>query len=231
METPRSLPEKVRRKLGEINWKKVIPELVVVSIGLARRRYWRSPDPDFLAKGLSAEDVVHECLKKIFENNWTWDPETHPDFVKFMKESVLPSFYAKLVRSKDNTLVEPFRNDPHTPGGTIEPVPASSDLKHAAHISREQRNQEQLLIENEEASDRARQAKAIVDRLLEAAKGDAAMNAILESAMDGLSKPLDISKHTKIPVKDIYNAQKKLRRIHKKICDEIGLPSPTGVSQ
>jgi hypothetical protein len=36
LETPRSLPEKVRRKLGEIDWKKVIPELVIVSIGLAR---------------------------------------------------------------------------------------------------------------------------------------------------------------------------------------------------
>lgn len=231
METPKPLPEKVRRKLGEIDWKKVIPELVIVSIGLARRRYWRSPDPDFLAKGLSPEDVVHECLKKIFENNWHWDPETHPDFVKFMKESVLPSFYAKLVRSRDNTLVRPFREDPNNPGGTIEPVPASSDLKHAAHICGEQRNQEEVLIEEEEASDRARQAKVIVDRLLEATQGDTTMTAILEAAMDGTSKPQAISQHAKIPVKDIYNAQKKLRRIHKKICDEMGLPSPSGVFQ
>ena len=231
METPKSLPENVRRRLGEVDWEKVIPELVMVSIGFARRRYWRSRDPDFLAKSMSPEDVVYECLKKIFENTFHWNPETHPDLTKFMKESALPSFYAKLVRSKDNTLVQPFRENPNNPGDTIEPVPTSTDLKHAAHICRDQRNQEEVRIEEEEASDRATQAKAVVDRLLEAAEGDVTMTAILEAAMDGITKPQAISEQAKIPVKDIYNAQKKLRRIHKKICDERGLPSPSGVVQ
>lgn len=177
---------------------------------------------------MSPEDVLHECLRKIYEGTFSWDLAKYPDFPRFMKESVLPSYYAKLVRSKDNTLVRPFKDDPSNPDGLIEPLPASPDLKHAAYIARVERNQEETLIEQEESSEKSRRAKLVINRLLEATQGDATMAVILEAGMEGITKPQAISERAKIPVKDIYNAQKKLRRIHKKICDEIALPSFSG---
>lgn len=177
---------------------------------------------------MSPEDVLHECLRKVYEGTLSWDPEKYPDILRFMKESALPSYYAKLVRSKDNTLVGPFKDDPNNPNGLIEPIPASPDLKHAAHIVRVERNQEETLIEQEESTEKSRRAKALIDRLLEATQGDATITAILEAGMEGITKPQTIAERANIPIKDIYNAQKKLRRIHKKICDDIALPSFSG---
>ena len=177
---------------------------------------------------MSPEDVLHECLRKVYEGTLSWDAEKYPDILRFMKESALPSYYAKLVRSKDNTRVGPFKNDPNNPNGLIEPIPASPDLKHAAHIVRVERNQEETLIEQEESTEKSRRAKALIDRLLEATQGDATITAILEAGMEGITKPQTIAERANIPIKDIYNAQKKLRRIHKKICDDIALPSFSG---
>jgi hypothetical protein len=48
--------------------------------------------------------------------------------------------------------------------------------------------------------------------LLDECSDDPVLMAVLEAMMDGYDKPAEISEHKGIPVKDVYNAIKKLDR-------------------
>lgn len=219
MDTPKPLPDHVRNRLDEADWGRIYPRLVAHACSRARSLYWRSGNKEDLAKGLQPKDLVNEAIQRVYEGRREWDPEKNPDLYKFLKDSVLSSLFNELAESEDNKKTERFpeRVDNH---GVVEQEPrhqAPPEAMHAHHLIRETPTPEELLLAEEERKTRAEHAKTIANGLLEAATDDPEVMAILECTMDGINTPQRISERTKIPVRQLYNAQKRLRLLVKRL--------------
>ena len=212
MELPKTLSDQVRKRLADANWESIYLKLVAHSHYLARNLFWRSGNKEDLAEGQSPEGVVNEAIARVYEGRRNWDPEKDPDLFEFLKNSVMSSMFNELAMSADNTKTASFRESAEQPGELLEPVAlGSTDAPHAQHLVRHNPNPEELLI----ATQREKQAKAILNELLTATADDQEATAILECAMDGITAPRDISERTKIPIAKVNNAQKRLRLLMK----------------
>lgn len=213
VEHPKTLPEHVRKRLDDADWKSIYPKLVAHSHCFARSLFWRSGNKKDLAEGQTPESVVNEAIARVYEWRRKWDPEKDPDLFKFLKDSVLSSMFNELAMSVDNTRVDLFRESAEQPGELLEPADlASTDAPHAQHLVRHNPNPEELLI----ATQCERQAKDILNELLSATADDPEVTAILECAMEGITAPRHISEQTQFPIAKINNAQKRLRLLMKK---------------
>lgn len=218
VEPPKPLPEHVRKRLDEADWKTIYLKLIAHAHSLARSLYWRSANKEDLAEGLGPEDLANEAIARVYEGRRNWDPDKDPDLLKFLKGSVLSSMFNELAMSADNTQTERFPEVAGEQGLVLEPInPAPPEAKHAYHLTRRNPNPEELLQAEEEAKLRELQAKTILNGLLDATKDDPEVTAILECTMEGITAPRHIAERTKIPVEKVNNAQKRLRLLMKKV--------------
>ncbi|NKB82036.1 MAG: hypothetical protein GKS05_09145 [Nitrospirales bacterium] len=93
-------------RLNSADWEKIYPALLLYARFKARSLYWRSGNTLDLAKGMNAEDVVNEAIRKVYEGERVWDPIKVPDLLEFLKSSTLASMFNELAESADNRLVQ-----------------------------------------------------------------------------------------------------------------------------
>jgi RNA polymerase sigma factor (sigma-70 family) len=228
---PKPLAENVRRKLDGADWSSIYPRLVLAAKSFARALYWRSGNNTDLAKGLTAEDLVNEAIKRVYERKREWDPEKDHDLFKYLKDSVLSSLFNELAESADNTLVKRFSYQ--TTGDEREgsdeeadkQAPAHAD--HAQHIKREIATPQDIAIAHEDEEKREGLAKEVIASLLSLANDDPEVTAILTCTLEGTTTPRQIAQEAGIAVDKIYNAQKRLRLMMKKVREEYGMDRPT----
>jgi RNA polymerase sigma factor (sigma-70 family) len=58
---------------------------------------------DTLPKGLQAQDLAKEAIKKVYSGERQWDPARNPDLVKYLK-GIVKSDIGHLVRSPDHSV-------------------------------------------------------------------------------------------------------------------------------
>lgn len=218
MEAKAPTPE-VLRRLGEANWEKIYPQLVTYALNRAKELYWRTGSHQDLAEGKNPEDLVNEAIQKVFEGTRAWDPEKDSDLATFLKYSVLKSMFNVLARSGDNILVDKLKTRCDEEGGLEDPPNiAAPEAPHAYELgSKPPIDPELKLLLKEDDDAREMQAKQHVSALFEEAKNDEEVSKLLESMMEGITKPQEIATYTDLRIEQVYNAQKRLRRMAKNL--------------
>jgi hypothetical protein len=154
------------------------------------------PKGDKLIGGTQTADIVQDAICKLYTGERTWDPKTNPDLLKFLTKSIIPS------------LVYNYYND-----SLVKTEIRSSDLNPSLSEEKEDTGD---FWENTKGKgplpDEEIYAKEIINTIrknLEEDNDDDGL-IIFEEIIKG-NKPLEIKEDLGIPIKDIYNAIKRIR--------------------
>jgi len=201
---------------------KIYPKLVLSVQKRGQAMKWRSGNRYEFAKGMTAEDLVQDAIKKLYTEERTWNLEKDDDLEKFLTESVLKSLLSNLVRSKDNTLVQIIHQETdRTLDESVKVAKPHED--HATHLMSRINNPEEIAISYEDKNEeikRNEEARKILNRLMALASKDKEVTLILECTMEGITKPQMMVEKTGLSIEQIYNGQKRFRRLMKKVRDE-----------
>ncbi len=195
----------VLRKLHEQDWNELGRRLVAHAIRRARIRGWREWWRDAVVRlGTSPEDIVHDVIQKVFAGQRTWDPakgELLPT-LKRMVESDLNHLWEK----QAGDVERPFPEDP----GAREPMEASAAALPGAAFT------PAVPVDPEEAMERQDEvvaASARVTALFAAVAGEADLQELIDAIMEGCpTEPRHLAEHLKVPVSEIHNRLRRLRR-------------------
>lgn len=219
---PYSLTPEIKKRLDDANWAEIYPRLVNYVQMRGEALKWRTGNKGDFAQGMTAEDLVQESIKKLYTGERAWDHEKDEDLGTFLRDSVLKSMLSNLVRSKDNTIVQNF------PEGTDRPLEETVKIanpmeEHASDFLNRTKNPEEIAIarvDESEQKERDEEAQKIINRLTDLAKNDKEATIILECTMEGITKPQLIAEKTGVSIEQVYNGQKRFRRLLKKVREE-----------
>jgi hypothetical protein len=193
-------------RISEDEWREIAVDLERYALSVSRTLRWRTQNALELPGGETVGSIVSKAIEKLFSGDREWDPEEGPDIRAYLR-GVIDSLLNHLAESHDNILVTVVPNAqsadaPAWESGSPKRDPAVDWLVPA------QRSPEAHLLRREQTAleDRA------LGLLLDECSDDPVLMAVLEAMMDGYDKPAEISEHKGIPVKDVYNAIKKLDR-------------------
>ncbi len=186
-------------------------EKMILSLGYyaskVRNEYrWRTQGKDALPKGETVQSVVSLAIEKVLTGDRCWNPEQHPDFLKFMRD-VIDSLMNHLACSRDNSLLTP----PPEKGSDDEQAwHAGSDRAepNADWLARKDATPEQALLDKESQEQKD---KAIL-YLFEECAGDQTLTNIVTAMLEGCEQRGEIAQVVGIEVKEVYNAMKRLDR-------------------
>jgi DNA-directed RNA polymerase specialized sigma24 family protein len=209
-------------------WRGIALDLERYALSVSRSLRWRTRNPVELPGGETVTSIVSKAIEKLFSGDRDWNPEQDPDIRKYL-QGVIDSLLNHLAESQDNILV------------TVAPEPESAVYRSWETGSRQRdpaadwlvppdRSPEAALVQQEREALEDRALGALLDECAE----DTVLMAVLESMMDG-ERPAEISTHKGIPVKDVYNAVKRLDRkleiVRKHFADEGGSVEGGSVSE
>lgn len=144
--------------------------------------------------GKEAQDIAHEAICKVLNGKRRYNQEAYPDFMDFL-QSIVDSLIYHLVKSFESKRFRPMPADTTDQGGYEEiefegrePTPAR-------------------ICVNKDIAERVK------DILAQEFKDDVVVKGILECFEADFTKSSDIAELLDKDVKDIYNAQKRLRRV------------------
>lgn len=185
-------------KLRDDEWDELLERLTHYALGKFRKCGWRRGDPSKVdwagPGGTGPDDVALEALTSIIEGKRKYDPEKHGEFTNFLR-SVVDSLVSHLAEKakKHRTGRMPVAQSADTgelveialPGGDPDPaeVCATRDVIEVA--------------------------KQVVAADVE---DDPLAVQILECMEADITKPAEMAEALGVDIKDINNAQKRLRR-------------------
>lgn len=162
--------------------------------------------------------IVSKAVEKLFSGDREWAPQKEPDIRKYLR-GVIDSLLNHLAESHDNTLVTVAPE----PGSTNYPAWETGSQKRDPSVDwlvPPNRSPEVAVLrqEQEALEDRA------LELLMEECAKDPVLISMLESMMDGYENPAEIAEHKGIPIKDVYNAAKRMDRkleiVRKRLAEE-----------
>jgi|GEM_PF-3124265 len=184
-----ALPE-----LTDDQWKEIVERLTHHATCLILRHTWRGLRLDqggSVPGGIDPADLAADAIIDVIERRRNWNQVAYPDFLDFLR-SVVDSLVSHLVQSLENRVAR--RMPPPTDAGKPAFDVAASDSDPA----------DVCLDQDELEKFRNDLVKEI---------GDDALVAGLFSCLEaGDTKPEDIAGLLDATVKDVNNAQKRLRR-------------------
>ena len=198
-------------RISNDEWRIIALELERYAFSVSRNLRWRTRNPMELPGGETVESIVSKAIEKLFVGDRDWNPEREPDIRKYLM-GVIDSLLNHLAQSKENTLIaavpEPGSADfPGWESGSPKRDPAADWLVPPRP------SPEGALLMKEEA---ALQDRAL-DLLIDECADDNILIVVLEAMMDGADTSAEISKAKGIPIKDVYNATKRLDRKLEKV--------------
>jgi hypothetical protein len=205
-------------KISEAEWSDIALDLGRYALSVSRNLRWRTRSPVELPGGETVTSIVSKAIEKVFSSEREWNPNIDPDVRKYLR-SVIDSLLNHLAESQDNVLVR------------VAPPPGSSDFEAWETGSKKRDPAADWLVPpncSPEAVVLQQEQAALEDRalelLLEECADDPVLIQVLEAMMEGCDKPAEISEAKGIPVKDVYNAIKrmdcKLELVRKRLADD-----------
>lgn len=168
----------------------VYPRVVAYAILTVRRKRWSRNGT--IPEGKEAEDLVHDAIRRVLDGRRHWEPDKVPDLELYLC-GIVRSIAGDLARSPANRMDV---LEETTKGDKFETLPPA--LVCTSTIESETT----LIEENRE----------LVDEIMAAASQDPVLEKIIQAAMDGSTKPREVSDATGLPVAQVYAGMKKIRR-------------------
>lgn len=193
-------------RISEDEWRDIALELEWYALSVSRNLRWRTKNVVELPGGETVDSIVSKAIEKLFRGDRDWDPEVEPDIRNYLK-GVIDSLLNHLADSLENTLITPVP----TPDSEDAPAWESGSTKRdpaADWLVPRQRSPEAALLERERAALEDRVLELLIDECAD----DKTLLGVLEAMLDGVETPGEIAKVKSIPVKDVYNATKRLDR-------------------
>ncbi|MBN1935450.1 MAG: sigma-70 family RNA polymerase sigma factor [Anaerolineae bacterium] len=183
------------------DWETIGPKLVAFGIRYAERYWWRHGNGN-LPSGNMIEDVVQELIARTLSGERQWDPNKI-DLVRWLKQQ-LPSLINHLCHSAPNKHeVAILENDD---GEQLTDQIEYQAYRFDAAAVKNTADPEKLVL-TEEA---IRYRESV---LVQAIDGDTELERILDVICDGCEpKARHLAEELGIPVQDVYNQLKRLRR-------------------
>jgi len=193
-------------RISDDEWRNIALELERYALSVSRGLRWRTRNPVELPGGETVTAIVSKAIEKLFSGEREWDPQKEPDIRKYLR-GVIDSLLNHLAESQDNTLVTVAPE----PGSMNYPAWESGSQKRDPSVDwivPPNRSPEAAVLHQEQAAleDRA------LELLMEECADDEVLMSVLEAMMDGYEKSAEIAEHKGIPVKDVYNAAKRMDR-------------------
>ncbi|HIG73790.1 MAG TPA: hypothetical protein EYQ24_04190 [Bacteroidetes bacterium] len=181
-------PPDALKALRAADWKRIYPALVAYAFARSARLYLVKGGGR-LPEGHEPTDVADEAVRLVYEGERKWDPNAHPDLLRYLS-GVVSSLVSNLITGADHTWrVDGADGEPSDLDefeGTVAPSPlASTESDECVEVLR-----------------------AIVDQETEGDEGLATVAMGLEDEM----RPAEIADMLSIDVKEAYLLIRKLRR-------------------
>lgn len=173
----------------------------------SRRKFFRTGRGGEMPGGYDVEAVVNEAFTRVLNGQRRWDAEREPDLKRHLMD-VIDSILYHLATGKDNELLrgaggaEGDEDDSSWEAGSKERRPEREWLARGAQSA------DAALFERERFEEEAR----VLRMLTEECSGDAVLPRALRMMREYDAEPAEISEMTGIPVKEVYNAMKRLDR-------------------
>jgi hypothetical protein len=179
----------------------LILELGRYALSVSRRLYWRTGNAVDLPRGETVDSIVSKAFTKVLTGERRWNPQTAPDFQKYLM-GVIDSLLNHLAQHKDNTTLRavPRRHDGSD--APLSPAPGASDWHQ------EPQDPESVLLHHEQTAYEDR----VLQYLLDVSEDDPLVTQIIQAMRNGHDKPGDVATALGMSVSDVYNAMKRLDR-------------------
>jgi DNA-directed RNA polymerase specialized sigma24 family protein len=193
------------RQLQEANWAVIGKALTTFAHYWADRYQWRRGTSDLLPQGNTIDDIVQRVILKTIEGTRSWDPAKGP-LLPRLKDQVKSEIDA-LAKSAAHTREIPF---PRTEDGeeltnSVEQRAVENGILGDPHPP----TPETVILAGEEAE----RVKKKTNALFEAIEGEEELEVVLEAIINGCEpKARYLAEAIGIPVGDVYNRLKRLRR-------------------
>lgn len=151
-----------------------------------------------MAAGNTPEDIVHQAISKTIEGAKTgegriWDGER--DLFDYLT-SVIDSELSNLQRSATNRRL--------VRAGTLGSDDPADDFLSQVRDQQAQSGEDEML-----AAEKEEEANAFVGDFIDSLQGDDFLEGIVGCLIDGM-KPREIAEELNVPIKDVYNAKKRI---------------------
>jgi DNA-directed RNA polymerase specialized sigma24 family protein len=191
------------KQLREADWATIGVQLTAHSAFRAENLAWRTGNSVDLAKGLNPKDIAAEAIRKVIDGIRKWDPERGA-LLPFLK-GVVDSEISHLAESSDNQLQSRVLADDEEDEmwDRSEFQAPSNDPQGLLH--QQQSTPEQVLLEKE--------AEVRISALFDAMTEQADLVDVVDAIMEVGPRPAHIAEHLGLPVTEINNRLKRLRRL------------------
>lgn len=192
----------------------------------AKKKFWRTGNHTELPKGETAPSIVSLALEEVLtpgDDGRNWNPETAPDFYKYM-QGVIDSKLYHLATGKDNKI---FVNETNRKfvahSDNAEVLEVAEEKFVAAKATRQYEDKEWLVrkqLSPEEELIAAEQKKfydQVIQAIYDAAANDAEVAAMIDAMDYNYNSSREIADFKGINVDRIYNARKRLNTIVSKV--------------
>lgn len=192
-------------ELTDAQWTELVERLTLHAESKMRKLYWRG-----LASGkggkppgaVGPDDMAAESITDFLEGRRVWNKSAEPELLRFLMD---------VIDSKVNHLAEKLENrvTRESESGTAEP-PAARLVRHSPAPD--------VLLMESEALGRLRTA------MIDGIGKDEIAGKVFDCLDADITKPSEMAEVLGIPIADVNNAQKRLRRIADRACAKLGVP-------
>lgn len=199
---PSDVPKEILDLLSAFPWEEKIPRLLYYASQKAKKKRWRTVFDGHLPEGKEVQDVVYHAIEKILSGERKWNPQEQPDLFSYLT-SIIDSDLSHLAKGLENrTLVGEADIDGNSGGNgygkspSMDSFPSSIPNPEMQHIIKEENAR----------------GEAFFFEFYDSLAGKPLLQGMIECIDDDIDKKADMAQKLGVPVQDIYNASKQLKR-------------------
>lgn len=173
----------------------------------SRRKFFRTGSGGEMPGGYDVGSVVNEAFTRVLSGRRRWDPGREPDLKRHLMD-VIDSILYHLATGRENELL---RSAGYADGGEEDSSwEAGSEERRPERewLTRGAQSAEAALFERE----RLETEERVLQVLAGECSGDPVLAGVLRAMREHDAEPAEISRITGLPVKEVYNAAKRLDR-------------------
>lgn len=199
---PSELSKETLDSLSAFPWEEMIPRLLYYASHKAKKKRWKSIFDGHLPEGKEVQDVVSHAIEKIFSGERKWNHLEQPDLFQYLK-SIIDSDLSHLATGLENRILvsetgidgkSVDKGDSRTTFIDTIKSPAPDPEMHSINQEDEARSESFFFGFYEFLADKP------------------LLQGMIECIDDGIAKKADMAQKLSVPVQEIYNASKQLKR-------------------